>query len=127
MATTKISDATKSLHYLAQKHSKLISIGLDILPSQRYPPSLGLGNYRWTDQLLLATYFQARTGQPPTNGLEYKIGASNGGFDKLHFKVDHQIEYDQIPKENAIDLSLPLNKRAGRQLSINIPIYILDR
>ena len=62
MATTEQSDTTESLQFLAQKHSKLISIGLDVLPSQRYPLSQGLGNYRWTDQLLLSTYFQAGTG-----------------------------------------------------------------
>ena len=45
-----------------------------------------LGDYRWTDELILSTYYQAEHGQPPENGLEYQTGASDGGFDVLDFK-----------------------------------------
>src|SRR5438445_8264491 len=63
-----------------EKHSERIHHGLDILPSLKYGIPGGLGNKRWTGELLLATYLQASTGQPPSNGLEYRIGDSGGGF-----------------------------------------------
>mgnify|MGYP000005724093 FL=1 len=81
-----------------------------------------LGDYRWTPDLILATWIQSETGHPPKNrSIEYKVGASGGGFDKIHFKIDKNV--DPIPKEE-IDTSIELNRRDfGPKITIPIPWY----
>jgi glutamate synthase domain-containing protein 2 len=102
------------------KHSELIHHGLQILPTLKHGISGGFGNKRWTPQLIFATYEQGTTGKPPTS-LEYKVGNSGGGFDRLEFKgpkTESQIDDDDF------DLSLDLNQRKfGPRISIPIPIY----
>jgi glutamate synthase domain-containing protein 2 len=84
------------------------------------PPALG--DYRWTEQLIHATYIQAAHGKPPKNGLEYKTGRSGGGFDVLDFNWLPEEKW--LPDEVEIDLSIPLNRRGvGREITIPIPIY----
>jgi glutamate synthase domain-containing protein 2/ferredoxin len=83
-----------------------------------------IGDKRWTADLLAATWLQAETGRPPDNGLEYRVGASEGGFDRI---------YIQFPEEPAasgfapgdVELSIPLNRTGdGRpQVTIGFPIY----
>ena len=70
-----------------------------------------LGDSRWTRDLILATWWQALTGRPPENGLEYRVGASGGGFDRLDFKF-------RTAATGEPDLHLPLKK-----LTIPIPFY----
>ncbi len=53
-----------------EKHTERIHHGLEVLPSLRYGIPPALGNKRWTGELILATYQQALTGEPPRNGLE---------------------------------------------------------
>jgi glutamate synthase domain-containing protein 2 len=85
----------------------------------------GEGDFRWTQTLLLASHAQARTGVPP-EGLEwdYRFGASDGGFDRLAF--DFEFEMDPIkphvadPKE--LDLSLPLNRRNDGRPEVRLPL-----
>lgn len=103
-----------------EKHSKNIRKGLKILPTLKYGLPKALGNNRWTPELLITTYEQASTGKPPQSGLEYKIGASDGGFDRIDFqkKVKHR-----RPIDESIDLSIPLNRREGVKINIPIPIY----
>jgi len=102
------------------KHSELIHRGLQVLPTLRYGISGGFGNKRWTPELIFATYEQATTGKPPKS-LEYKVGNSGGGFDRLDFKTSQ----DVAPTEDQeVDLSIDLNRRAhGSRISIPIPIY----
>ena len=38
------------------------------------------GDPRWTSELLISTWEQATTGMPPDKDIEYKRGASGGGF-----------------------------------------------
>jgi glutamate synthase domain-containing protein 2 len=84
------------------------------------PPAMG--DYRWTEDLILATWYQAEHGYPPDNGLEYKRGNSGGGFDQLDFAFLD--ESDWLPVDARIDLSIPLNKRgAGQEIEIPVPIY----
>lgn len=81
-----------------------------------------LGDYRWTNDLILSTYYQAENGLPPKNGLEYKVGESDGGFDVLDF--NWLPEESWIPDSVDVDLSIPLNLRGeGREITIPIPIY----
>ena len=35
--------------------------------------SPALGDYRWTEDLILSTYYQAEYGRPPENGMEYRF------------------------------------------------------
>jgi glutamate synthase domain-containing protein 2 len=103
-----------------EKHVKLIHRGLQLLPSLKYGIAGGFGNKRWTPQLIFATYEQATTGKPPES-LEYKVGDSGGGFDRLDFKNIHSER--SVPDE-AFDLSVDLNRRgSGPKISIPIPIY----
>jgi glutamate synthase domain-containing protein 2 len=80
----------------------------------------GLGNKRWTAELILATYEMALTGDLPKNDLEYKTGDSGGGFDVLGWKNNGSAKVE--PEK--IDLSISLNKRReGRKIEIPLPIY----
>jgi len=91
-----------------------------VLPSLKYGIPSGLGNKRWTPQLILATYEQATTGNTPL-GLEYKVGKSGGGFDHLDFL---KTERASSPGDADYDLSIALNRRAsGPRIDISIPIY----
>lgn len=81
------------------------------------------GDLRWPTPLLLATAEQARTGRPPTSGLEYRGGRSGGGFDRLAFSfelTDPELPYP--PSEpGQVDLSLDLNRRDPTRPRIRIP------
>jgi glutamate synthase domain-containing protein 2 len=106
---------------VAGKHRERIRYGLQALPSLKYPIPTALGDKRWTAELILATYEQATTGNVPT-ALEYKVGESGGGFDRLHFK------FPTTPPPNGdaenCDLSIDLNRRPfGERIQISIPIY----
>jgi glutamate synthase domain-containing protein 2 len=91
-----------------------------VLPSLKYGIPNGLGNNRWTSQLILATYEQAMTGELPAR-LEHKIGKSEGGFDRLDFK---KTETTSTPEKEDYDLSIPLNRRTfGPRIDIPIPLY----
>src|SRR6266581_1725625 len=96
-----------NLELIVEKHSERIHHGLEVLPTLRHGLPAGLGNKRWTAELILATYEMALTGDLPKNGLEYKTGDSGGGFDVLGWKNNGFPRVD----EDAVDLSISLNKR----------------
>jgi len=105
---------------IVQKHSELIHHGLKVLPTLEHGIPGGLGNKRWTSELIFATYHQATTGKPPTQ-LEYKVGKSGGGFDRLGFK---NIQGSSSVQGEDYDLSIELNRRSfGPKITIPIPIY----
>ena len=68
-----------------QKHKKHLEEGFHYWPTldKGLPPAMG--DARWPAELILATWHQAATGRPPENGLEYRVGESEGGFDLLEF------------------------------------------
>jgi len=107
---------------ITEKHTRYLRRGFHLSSEMRYGKMPALGDYRWTADLILATRIQAETGKPPTNGLEYRIGDSEGGFDVLDFKFlpqDHWLAED-VP----VDTSIPLNGRPyDRKIEIPIPIY----
>src|SRR5690348_15950559 len=104
---------------IVEKHSERIHHGLEVLPTLRHGIPAGLGNKRWTGELILATYEMALTGELPEN-LEYKVGDSGGGFDVLGWKNNGFAKID----ESDVDLSIPLNKRKdGKKIEIPLPIY----
>ncbi|MGH2400714.1 MAG: glutamate synthase-related protein, partial [bacterium] len=83
-----------------------------------------MGDLRWTQELLQATWTQAATGKPPTRG-ESRIGRSGGGFDTLRFLFE---EAGYLPatrvSPDQVDLSLDLNRRGdGPKISIPVPFY----
>ncbi len=104
---------------ILSNHREKIHEGLDKLAQGGFDYGGSLGNYRWTQDLLYSTWYQAMKGRPPT-AMEYKVGDSGGGFDKIHFKLDKELSYI----EREIDLSLELNRRKnGKSIIIPIPVY----
>ncbi|MCX8067893.1 MAG: glutamate synthase-related protein, partial [Anaerolineae bacterium] len=88
----------------------------------------GEGDFRWPQSLLLATQQQARTGLPPVESeWEYRFGASEGGFDRLAFTFELEMDPAHPPLADPadFDLSLSLNHRDdGRpQVVISVPWY----
>ncbi len=93
---------------------------------EEIPPALG--DPRWTDQLILSTWYQAEHGRPPVNGLEYRIGESGGGFDVLDFDFLPEDHPGRIADDVMPDISLKLNRRGGngelaRQIELPVPWY----
>ncbi|HIP96223.1 MAG TPA: hypothetical protein EYH32_03290, partial [Anaerolineae bacterium] len=106
------------------------SANLQISKSQSAQPGVGVdegeveGDLRWPTELILATAEQARTGRPPTSGLEYRVGRSGGGFDRLRFVFE--LDEDSCPTFHVsrltdVDLSLNLNRRNDDRPRLRIP------
>ncbi len=97
-------------------------------PRSRYPrlpqPNSGEGDFRWPTGLLLSSQQQARSAQPPTGELEYRIGASDGGFDRLAFAFELERDPRQVPWADpaGFDLSLPLNRRDPGRPALALPL-----
>ncbi len=83
-----------------------------------------IGDYRWTAEMILAQWYMAETGDLPYVDLEYNLGYSGGGFDKLRLKIPDPKDYLNVPDED-IDTSIVLNKRDdGRpRRTISQPCY----
>ncbi len=83
-----------------------------------------MGDYRWPAEMIIAHWYMAETGNVPYVDLEYSLGYSGGGFDKIRFKVPDAKDYLDIPDEE-IDTSLCLNRRRdGRQeKTLSLPVY----
>ncbi len=84
-----------------------------------------LGDYRWTADMILATWMMAETGHVPPKeyGFNYQTGNSGGGFDKLRFKFPEKPS-NGVSKDQ-IDTGIELNRRGdGRpQIRIDVPWY----
>ena len=95
---------------------KALTMGLN-------PTVDSMGDPRWTADVILSTWHMAETGHAPSNGLEYRVGESGGGFDRIHFNFPDQPPVKIDPQE--VDTGLDLNRRNdGRpQVHIDIPIY----
>jgi glutamate synthase domain-containing protein 2 len=96
--------------------------------ARREEPAGGEGDMRWTQALLLTTQAQARTGKPPAGKMEYRVGQSDGGFDRLAFAFGLDAdESDGVPSADPSDyaMGIRLNRRGdGRpELSIPLPWY----
>ncbi len=83
-----------------------------------------LGDYRWTPEMLIGHWEMAETGDLPTVDLEYSLGFSGGGFDKIRFRRPEPKDYLDVD-DDEIDLGVDLNKRGdgrpGRRISF--PCY----
>lgn len=110
------------LQKVVEKHRRNIQRGLHELPTLRYGIPEALGNFRWTPELILATWYQAEYGRPPGEGLEYKVGRSGGGFDRMEFA--YLPAGNRLPESKPADLSVSLNRRRyGPEIEIEIPVY----
>jgi glutamate synthase domain-containing protein 2 len=118
-----MANSTKTVEQLiVEKHTTYLRQGFHLWPKLKNGKLPALGDHRWTADLILSTWVQAETGRPPTNGLEYRVGNSRGGFDVLDFKFPPPDR--RLPDDVAVDLSIPLNRRRyDRQLKIPIPFY----
>lgn len=83
-----------------------------------------IGDYRWTFEMIVSTWHMAETGNLPYMNLEYSLGYTGGGFDKIRFKTPDPKDYLDIP-DDEIDTSICLNRRKdGRpERTISIPCY----
>lgn len=94
------------------------------LTLRRNPLLETLGDYRWTAEMLIGHWEMAERGDLPRVDLEYNLGNSGGGFDKIRFKPGDPGAYLHI-SDQEIDTSIDLNKRNdGRpKIKISIPCY----
>jgi glutamate synthase domain-containing protein 2 len=107
---------------IVAKHREALHRGFAAWPRLAHGLPPALGDLRWTEELILATWVQAETGRPPGNGLEYRVGRSRGGFDRLGWKK--QPPEQRLPAEAPVQLSIPLNRRAfDRKIEIPVPWY----
>ncbi|MBC8496895.1 MAG: FMN-binding glutamate synthase family protein [Anaerolineales bacterium] len=112
-----------------EKHIEHLHQGFDYWPTLENGTPPAMGDYRWPAEMILSTWYQAGTREPPDNELEYRTGDSGGGFDKLDFKFLPKEQ--QLPPETDIDLAIPLNRRGGhgpasgvdREIEISLPWY----
>ncbi|MGD0114431.1 MAG: glutamate synthase-related protein [Dehalococcoidia bacterium] len=104
-------------HYCVEHcPNKALSVGPN-------PTADAIGDPRWTSDLLLATWRQAETGHVADVGdLEFRHGASGGGFDALRFRFP---QVTALVSPDEVDTSLELNHRNdGRpKISIDLPFY----
>lgn len=89
---------------------------------EQTPMYESLGDFRWTADLILSTWHMAETGTIPDGELEYKIGNSGGGFDRMEFVFPESGEKSD-PAE--ISTSIELNKRGDNRpkITIDLPVY----
>lgn len=94
------------------------ALSVEVLPLYE-----SLGDYRWTADLILSTWYMAETGKAPDGELEYRHGASGGGFDKIRFRFP---ENGPRTDPDKITTAIPLNRRSDSnrpKITIDLPIY----
>ncbi|MCP4579510.1 MAG: FMN-binding glutamate synthase family protein [Deltaproteobacteria bacterium] len=95
------------------------------LSLKRNPDFEILGDRRWPPDLLASTWHMAEFGKVPEKGLEYKIGASEGGFDKLRIAFKKSNIGSAMVDDEEMDLSVLLNRRQDNAhlAKIEVPFY----
>jgi len=94
------------------------------LALRRNPTFDTMGDFRWTPDLLASTWHMAETGAVPPGGLEYRTGASGGGFDKLRLVLP--VSGKALPVEDdEVDMGVDLNRRNdhAHRVRIEVPFY----
>ena len=96
---------------------------VNALAVRRNPTFDTIGDFRWTPDLLASTWTMAETGSVPKIGLEYRIGKSEGGFDKLRLVLPSGARESQM--EDEIDTGVELNRRNdhAHKIKIKVPFY----
>jgi glutamate synthase domain-containing protein 2 len=119
MAMSK--DPVKPSEALLKKTTDLMHDGMDARAFGEFEMPPALGDARWTDELILSTWHMAATGKVPDN-LNYKTGLSNGGFDRLDFKMLNEDQW--LEHSEDIDTSISLNRRGDERHNPTPPIPI---
>jgi len=93
------------------------------LTLSRNPSVECIGDPRWTPDLILSTWHMAATGHVPPSGLEYHVGESGGGFDRIGIAFPDTPPAKIDPAD--VDTGLELNRRGDNRPSvhIDIPLY----
>jgi glutamate synthase domain-containing protein 2/ferredoxin len=98
------------------------------LSLKKNPDFEAMGDFRWTPDLLASTWYMASFGTVPPAGLEYRTGASGGGFDKLRLIVRDgkalKTSTMDLPDED-VDIAVDLNRRNdnAHRIRIQVPFY----
>jgi glutamate synthase domain-containing protein 2 len=94
------------------------------LTLRRNPTFDTMGDYRWTPDLLASTWHMAETGLVPPGGLEYRTGASGGGFDKLRVVLPLPGKAPAV-EDGDVDVGVDLNRRSdhAHRVRIEVPFY----
>ena len=81
-------------------------------------------DHRWPAEMLMGHWHMSETGNVPLVDLEYSLGHSNGGFDKIRFRTPDPKDRVETPDQE-IDTSINLNKRQdGRpERILSMPCY----
>jgi hypothetical protein len=97
------------------------------LSLKRNPTFDAMGDFRWTPDLLVSTWHMAETGDMPAGGLEYKIGESGGGFDKMRLlyppKEDVKDTLDLQNEEMDVGVELNRLNDNAHKVRIEVPFY----
>jgi len=103
---------------------------VDICPEQalslkRNPDFEVLGDRRWPPDLLASAWHMAEFGQVPEKGLEYRIGASEGGYDKLRIAFRKSKIGSVMVDDDEMDLGVLLNRRGDNAhlARTEVPFY----
>ena len=92
---------------------KAIKVGLN-------PSFEILGDKRWPADLLSSTWHMAETGNIPHPSLNYKIGDSGGGFDRIRF-IFPPDRFSKISR-GEISTAIELNRSGDSRPRVTIPI-----
>lgn len=87
------------------------------------PTFATIGDSRWSPDLLASTWHMAEFGRIPPAGLEYRIGGSGGGFDKLRILLPKN--QDLLQEADEVDVGIDLNRRGdhAHRIRIKVPFY----
>jgi glutamate synthase domain-containing protein 2/ferredoxin len=94
------------------------------LTLKKNPTFETMGDSRWTPDLLASTWHMAEYGRTPPGGLEYRIGGSGGGFDKLRLLLPPR--KGGLPNGTEdVDVGVELNRRQdhAHRVRMAVPFY----
>lgn len=101
----------------------VVNCPVNAIKVRHNPTVKALGDKRWTADLLMSAWHMAETGELPKNDTEYRVGDSQGGFDKLRFVFPKRPPNPELDKDD-IDTSILLNRRNDGRHAIEIPIPV---
>ena len=98
---------------------------VEALTLKRNPTFDTMGDFRWTPDLLVSTWYMAETGAVPPKGLEYRIGDSGGGFDRLRLILPPPHRTKLAMPDEEVHVGLELNRRndSSPKIMIDVPFY----
>jgi glutamate synthase domain-containing protein 2 len=101
---------------------------IDACPNQALslsenPAFKTIGDYRWTADLIAATWQMAETGRRPGPQLESELGASGGGFDRLRFRFPDSTPRDLRREDITTELVLNRRNDYRPKVTIDVPWY----